>query len=187
MGDTMPRTLYLLRHAKSSWDSPAAGDFDRPLASRGEKAARLMGDWMRAQGIQPGCILSSPARRAQQTAEIVAAQLALPLDTITYDEHIYMADSDTLLGLLNELPDEQTSIMLVGHNPGLDDLLIDLCGNALPLSDSGKLMTTAALAIIQLHGNSGEPIAILRPKEIYYDVNGNFTAIPRLQKILATE
>jgi len=182
----MPRTLYLLRHAKSSWDSPAARDFDRPLASRGEKAARLMGNWMEAQGILPKLIVSSPALRAQQTIENVATQLALPPDTIRYDERIYMADPDTLLDLLAELPDDETSIMLVGHNPGLDDLLFQLCGNDLPLSDSGKLMTTATLAIIQLHENSGQLIDIIRPKEIHHDANGDFTAMPHLQHAIAT-
>jgi len=169
----MPKTLFLLRHAKSSWDSPAASDFDRPLASRGEKAARLMGGWMKTQGILPELIVCSPALRAQQTAMIVAEQLQLPQDTISYDERIYMADSDTLLDILTELPARLINIMLVGHNPGFDDLLMDLCGEDLPLSGSGKLMTTATLACIQLPAETAQAlkgnsrlIEIIRPKEI---------------------
>jgi len=174
----MSRILYLLRHAKSSWNSPAARDLDRPLASRGEKAAHLMGNWMQAQGILPRLTISSPARRAQQTAEIVTTQLALPRDTISYDARIYMADSETLLEVLKEWANKQNEMMLVGHNPGLDDLLIGLCGDDLPLSNSGKLMTTATLAIIRLHGNSGQLINIIRPKEIQRDSPGSFSVRP---------
>ena len=110
------KTLLLMRHAKSSWDNPGLRDFDRPLNERGLKAAPLMGRYLRAQGIAPDLIVSSPAQRAQQTAQLVkeAARCAAP---IRYEAAIYDANLNALLKVLQALDKTTKTVLLVGHNP----------------------------------------------------------------------
>jgi phosphohistidine phosphatase len=167
------RHLLVLRHAKSDWNSGADSDFDRPLAKRGIKDAPLMGRWMKKHNIVPGYIVSSPALRAKQTIEAVAKELGITKDKIHFDDNIYAASLNTLLNILAACPKASKSILLVGHNPGLDDLVEYLCGNELGYTKSGKLMTTAALAQIAMpeHWDSlprhcAGLIAITRPKEL---------------------
>ena len=169
----MSRELWLLRHAKSAWDAPAASDFDRPLAPRGAKDAPKMGRWLHAEGLRPQHIVSSPALRARQTIEAVAEALGLPAAKIHFDERIYMASRDTLLQVLGDCPSKAKQVLLVGHNPGLDALLEYLCGRDLPYQADGKLMTTAALARIrlkndwqQLDSGVGTLLQLKRPKSL---------------------
>lgn len=115
------RQLWLLRHAKSSWDDPALADHDRPLAPRGQKAARRIGRWAAAHGVAPDLVLCSTAVRAQATLELVAATLDLP--HIEIDEGLYHAGASNLLDRLRGVAPEVSEAMLVGHNPGLHELL----------------------------------------------------------------
>lgn len=143
------KTLLLLRHAKSSWDDAAAGDFDRPLASRGERDAPRMGKALRAAGVAPDLVVSSPAKRAQQTAALFleAARFEGKLET---DERIYEASARDLLAVVNGLPSKVETALLVGHNPGFEDLLGLLCGGA--GAPARFRVPTGALTCVALDG-----------------------------------
>jgi phosphohistidine phosphatase len=112
--------LFLLRHAKSSWDDPELADHDRPLAPRGQKASKAMGKYMRTEGIAPDLILCSSALRAQQTLELIA--LGDDDAKVLIEPELYGASASDLLERLRQLPDETTSAMLIGHNPAIQDL-----------------------------------------------------------------
>jgi phosphohistidine phosphatase len=117
------KTLSLLRHAKSSWDDPVERDFDRPLNGRGHRAARRMGEWLKEESLAFDTVLASPALRIKQTLEGVEAGLGARLSP-QYDKRIYMASAASLYDLVRETPDAVGHLLLVGHNPGLEDLLL---------------------------------------------------------------
>jgi phosphohistidine phosphatase len=120
------KILTLLRHAKSGWDDPVTRDFDRPLNPRGRKAARTVGAEMKAQGLGFDLVLASPARRVIETLEEVeAAYGALGPD---YDQRLYLASAATLLEIVRSAPAEAERLLLVGHNPGLEELALRLTG-----------------------------------------------------------
>ncbi len=137
------KTLLLLRHAKSSWKDSDVRDFDRPLNQRGLKAAPAIGRLIKKRKLQPDLLLSSPAERARQTTQLVIEAAGLKTE-LRYDERIYEASVERLLGLVSELDDEAGTIMLVGHNPGFEELLEMLTGEA-------HKLPTAALACIELN------------------------------------
>lgn len=140
--------LGLLRHAKSDWDDMALRDFDRGLNRRGRKGAALMGRHILDYGLRWSSALASPAERVRRTLE--ASGLALP---VTFDQRAYLADADTLLALVAALPSAEDAVLLVGHNPGLQDLLLTLAD---PVADDPLLRAaaekfpTAAFAVLQL-------------------------------------
>lgn len=159
------KTLYLLRHAKSSWDDRTVADFDRPLNGRGERAAPFMGKLMLKRGQVPDAIVSSPAQRASQTAELAAAAMDFGA-AITLDARIYEASTMRLLAVAAGIPETAGSALIVGHNPGIEGFIWHLTGKLEP-------MPTAALAIIELaidawtdiHDNCGSLVQVVRPKE----------------------
>jgi phosphohistidine phosphatase len=146
----MSRHLLLLRHAKSAWDTDAPDDFGRPLAKRGKKDALRMGQWMHGEGLVPGYILSSPALRARETSYRVCKALGLSKRDIRFDPRLYLADVKTLLALLAEAPGGRGDLMLVGHNPGMEELLGYLWGENTAVPEDGKLLPTASLARLTL-------------------------------------
>lgn len=146
----MARQLYILRHAKSDWGTDAANDFQRPLNGRGVRNARKMGKWMVEQGISPETIISSSALRAWQTAALVCNGLGVDEIQIQFTSALYLADLGTLMETVNNLPLSSNSAMLVGHNPGLDQLVAYLAGNEVPVAPDGKVMATATLAQLEL-------------------------------------
>ncbi len=165
--------LYILRHAKSDW-STGTSDFERPLNKRGEKNAKLMGRWMADNNHIPELVVSSPAERAKHTSNIVNKQLK-KVDgvKIIYEPDLYLADVGTLLDKINLHKYGHHSLMLVAHNPGLDYLVMQLSNNGLSADASGKLMTTAALAIFEYADEEFDPeidrpesMALYRPKEL---------------------
>jgi phosphohistidine phosphatase len=117
------KTLSLLRHAKSSWDDPVERDFDRPLNGRGHRAARRMGEWLKESGLRFDRVLASPALRIKQTIEGVEAGLEERLRP-GFDKRIYMASAASLFDLIRDTPDDSAHLLLIGHNPGLEDLLL---------------------------------------------------------------
>lgn len=137
------KTLFVLRHAKSSWDDFNLSDFDRPLNKRGLNAAPLMGRMIFENDFQPTYILSSPAKRAKQTAVLVKESAQIGKE-IRYDERIYEASPFRLLQVVSELDETRESAMIVGHNPGLEGLIKILTGEI-------RAMPTAALAVIDLN------------------------------------
>ncbi len=118
--------ILILRHAKSDWSNPALADFDRPLAKRGLKDAPRMGKALARFGQTPDIIISSPARRAKQTAEL-AAQACNFQGTIRWNNSFYPGSSSALLAALRALPDRVNCPMLVGHNPVFADTAALLC------------------------------------------------------------
>lgn len=144
------RSLFLLRHAKSSWSDSSLSDFARPLNERGLKAAPLIGKVLAERDVRPSLVLCSPAVRTQKTAELVltAANLDVP---VKYDERIYEATPTRLLNLLAETEDVHEAVLLIGHNPGLEELLAHFTGE-------GRAMPTAALAALTLDVDSWNQI-----------------------------
>jgi phosphohistidine phosphatase len=136
------KTLFLLRHAKSSWDDPDLSDFNRPLNNRGLKAAPKMGAMIRKRKLQPEVVLSSPALRAKQTTEIVCEAAGLAT-VVCFEPEIYEATPQRLLKIVQGIDDQMNSAMLVGHNPGFEELLAALTAES-------QRMPTAALACIEL-------------------------------------
>src|SRR5882724_5824752 len=133
----MARVLYLLRHAKSSWDDPALDDFDRPLAPRGRKAARALAVHMDHKGISPGLVLCSPARRTRDTFDLVRAGLP-PATKVRIEDQLYGADPADVLRILGRLAGDLASVMVVGHNPTMQKLAL-----ALAAPESGLERLTA--------------------------------------------
>ena len=114
--------LYLVRHAKSSWDFPELADFDRPLNKRGKSNAPEMGIRLAARNLELDAIVSSPANRALTTAKLLAEELDFPQEKITEDDGAYHAAGSGLVELIRAFTDNFKCIMLVGHNPGFTDL-----------------------------------------------------------------
>jgi len=122
------REIFIMRHAKSSWDDPTLSDFERPLNRRGREDAPLMGEYLNRLGIKPDLIVSSPAKRAKKTAKIVAQKLGYPEDRIVWKECIYEASAQALLYLVCQLPDYAKRVLVVGHNPGFT-MLANILGD----------------------------------------------------------
>ncbi len=167
----MARELLLLRHAKSDWDSGAASDFDRPLAKRGKKDAPNMGAWLYREGLVPDYVISSPAKRARQTATRVCKSLDFKKGQIVWEPRIYEADVQTLLKVLAECPLQARTVLCVGHNPGLAELLLYLAGDEITIPRDGKVLPTATVARLEMPDDWGhlEPgcahlVSITRPR-----------------------
>ncbi len=144
--------LLLMRHAKSDRKSQVGSDIERPLNKRGQRDAPRMGQWLKALGLVPDVILSSPAVRARQTADAVAKALGFDTAQIGYSDALYLADRQTLLSQLAGMSGTGSRVLLVAHNPGMDDLVNWLASEPPPLAENGKLMTTAAVALFELPG-----------------------------------
>lgn len=168
----MARELLLLRHAKSDWNQDTS-DFDRPLNARGRRDADRIGRWAHAQKLKPDAVLSSPARRAAQTAEAVCIHLCVDPADITWNERIYLASLPTLLEVLASLPASAKQVVLIGHNPGLEDLLLHLAPDAEAQRHADKLLTTATLAQLRIPDKDWKPAArsatllrFVRPRDL---------------------
>jgi phosphohistidine phosphatase len=142
----------LLRHGKSDWHAGAGGDFGRPLARRGEEASMRIGSWLLDHDLLPEYIIASPAARARKTADNVCSVTGIAASVLSTDERLYLADVGSLLEVIRQCPPAAGSLMIVGHNPGLEELLEHLCTDPAPEPEDGKLMPTAALAILQFNG-----------------------------------
>ena len=142
-------TLCLLRHAKSSWEDASIQDFDRPLAPRGEEAAPRMAAYMAAEGIEPKLILCSPATRARQTLALVLPKLAGD-PSVEFEDGLYLASSSSLLARIRKVRANIQDLMLVGHDPGMHGLAVELSGQGRPedLRRLASKFPTAGLAVI---------------------------------------
>jgi phosphohistidine phosphatase len=146
----MSRELLILRHAKSAWDTNASTDFERPLAKRGRRDAPRVGRFLLDQGLIPDYVVSSPAERAKQTVIGVCEQLGIGQQQINWDSRIYHGYAGSLLTVLNDSPGDSKRILIAGHNPGLENLLQNLCNHDIPMPDDYKLMPTAAVAHLEI-------------------------------------
>ena len=169
----MPRELLILRHAKSDWDAGASTDFDRPLAKRGKRDAPRVGEWLYREGLVPDLVMSSPAQRAKQTALRVCESMDFKKKTIVWEDEIYGATLGELLGVLSRCPGDASTVLLVGHNPGLEELLSYLVGEGVERPADGKLLPTAALARLEmpkdwseLEPSCAELVGITRPRSL---------------------
>ncbi len=170
------KTLTILRHAKSSWDDPVARDFDRPLNARGQRAAATVGRYMRSEGLSFDHVVASPAVRIVETVEQVESGYGGALAP-AWDRRIYLASASTLLDVVHELPAGADSALLIGHNPGLEDLVLmlvpDRSGDLLRDSVEEKF-PTAALAVITfdtgdwgaIRSNAGTLVRFVRPRDL---------------------
>lgn len=175
--DGAEHELLILRHAKSDWEHGVESDFDRPLAPRGRKDAPRIGAWLREEGLWPDVVLCSPALRARETAQAVCDALQdgeqRRAVAVRFESGIYEGSRDTLLAALDKLRPGTHRVLLIGHNPGLDSLLVHLCGHELPYTGDGKLLTTAAVARVVLPGDwhrlpagSGRLLSLVRPRDL---------------------
>lgn len=158
--------LYLLRHAKSSWDNPGLADFDRPLNERGKRAAPFMGEVFSARNCPVDLVICSPAKRTRQTADLFmkAAKLKAAVD---FEDGIYEASCRNLVNILKRQESGQKNILMIGHNPGFGELLSYF-------TQAREHFPTASLAHItfkcddwiNVNSDSGNFEWILRPKEL---------------------
>ena len=116
------KTLYLVRHAKSSWKYPNLDDFERPLNKRGRKDAPIMGKVLKKLKVSPDLAMSSPANRAAMTARIIAASINYPLQNIRYSEAIYDFSELALIHIVKQVDDAVNKAMVVGHNPAINGM-----------------------------------------------------------------
>lgn len=160
--------LLLMRHAKSSWKHTGLADHDRPLNARGKRDAPRMGTYLRSKELVPERILSSTAKRALKTAELVADACGYA-GNIFQSRSLYAASPDEIVELLDKLPHDIGIALFVGHNPEIEELVDMLTGEA-------ARMPTAAVAVIELPGDDwsvldavedGKLVAVWRPKELW--------------------
>ena len=160
------KTLLLMRHAKSSWADPGQPDFERPLNERGRQAAPVIGRFLVSRSLKPDIVLCSPAERARATAALVLDAAAVA-PVVRYDARIYEASAARLVEVVKEIAEPVASVLLVGHNPGFEELITLLTG-------ARERMTTAALACVlfdlatwaEVAPQTGRLAWLVRPKEL---------------------
>ena len=163
------KQLFILRHAKSSWDNPGLEDHERPLALRGQRACAVIADHLRKNAIKPELVLCSSARRTRETLEGVA-----PTGEHVIEPQLYSASAEDVLGRLRQLPEDISSVMVIGHNPTLQMLVLRLArrdGTARPAVE--RKFPTGALATLtfdcgwhELAAGSAYLAEFLTPKEL---------------------
>lgn len=161
------RTLLLMRHAKSSWDSDGVDDHDRPLNARGARSAPQMAKLLRDAGLAPGLILSSTALRARSTALAVAEAYGWKPE-VRLRRGLYLADPPTLLAEISRLPDEAECVLMVGHNPGTEDLVSDLSAmrQAMPTAAVARFAVSASGWAAFAAERRAELVQVYRPRDV---------------------
>jgi len=164
--------LMLMRHAKSDWHSHTT-DIERPLNLRGVSDAARMGIHLKQHGLVPDCMIVSAAQRTRETAELLLDSLSIPQSHIIVDKELYLADLETLQEIVEVYATENKCLLILAHNPGMDDLVSYLSRTQPALSMSGKLMVTCAVACFQVNSidiikkpGQAELVSLFRPKEI---------------------
>jgi phosphohistidine phosphatase len=143
------KRLLLLRHAKSSWDDPTLPDHDRPLAPRGRRAAKRMGEHVRSNVASPDLVLSSSAARATETLERTRA---FGNSEVRVDDEMYAASVDTILERIHGLAETRETVAVIGHNPGIQDLALRLSGAGEGRDRMADKFPTGALAVLEFDG-----------------------------------
>jgi len=160
------KTLFLVRHAKSSRDDTALPDRDRPLADRGKRDVAKMGKRLAERDVKPDLIMSSPAVRALATAEVIATSLGCKRKDIVVTDRLYAGNADDLLDLIQALGDKFEHVMLVGHNPELTELAHRLSGEITDLP-------TCAIAEFTFDAKSWPDIGRAEPTQVALDYPKN--------------
>jgi phosphohistidine phosphatase len=164
--------IYLLRHAKSSWKDPGASDHDRPLAGRGRRAAKTIARHMREEGIDPDLVLCSTARRARETLQRI--EPALGTRRVGVERELYAATAETLLARLRRVPDSVGSVILIGHNPAMQQLALGLARPGPERRELEAKYPTAALATLAFPGTAwraldrgmADLVGFVRPRDL---------------------
>jgi phosphohistidine phosphatase len=164
--------LYLLRHAKSSWKHPELTDHERPLAGRGRRAATVIARHLDQCEIPPELVLCSTARRARETFERI--EPALPAAAVSYEPRVYAATADELLERLRRVPDAIASVLLIGHNPAIEQLALDLARPSLKRRELETKFPTAGLATLEfvgpnwrdVHRGGATLVNVVRPRDL---------------------
>ncbi len=165
----MTKTLYIVRHAKSSWDDPLLADHDRPLMPKGIKKTLKTAGYIKSRIACPELLLSSTATRAKQTAQIMAEELGFPKEKILFTRNLYHAGPDTIFNELYALPDEISSVMIFGHNPGFTYFVNEY------LDPSLDNLPTSGLVGITFNADKWQEIDAS-------EFHVNFVVIPKLLK-----
>jgi len=141
----------LLRHAKSSWDDPFLADFDRPLAKRGRKAGERLSAWLKSHAIRPDLVLCSPSLRTRETFALIAAAIGGE-PAVVYDKTLYLAEADALLARIRRADAGAACVMVIGHNPGLQELAVALLrpGAAKSRAKLSEKFPTATIACFDI-------------------------------------
>lgn len=161
------KTLYIVRHAKSSWEDPALSDFDRPLNERGKHDAPRMGKRLKERDVVLDLMISSPAKRAYATGKKIADVLSFPHEKINQEEKLYHASEDRLLDIIHKIKDHYDSVMIVGHNPGLTDF-------ANSLVDSNIFnVPTCGIVACRLNVDSWKDVHWGKGELVFYDYPKN--------------
>jgi phosphohistidine phosphatase len=172
---TVPKRLILLRHAKSAWDNPSLADFDRPLSTRGRKSAPIMGAYLARRGMVPGLVLTSSAKRALETLDLVYAGWQVK-PTVRKLKSLYLAMPREMLRRVQAIGRDPDCVMLVGHNPAIADLASWLCSTG-EMAHRGSLahkFPTAAVAVIdfavedwaEVDAETGKLVDFATPKQV---------------------
>jgi phosphohistidine phosphatase len=130
------KTLYVIRHAKSSWEDEELSDFDRPLNDRGKRDAPRMGKRLKEKNVTPDLMITSPAKRALSTCKRIAEILNYPKDKIKTKNSLYHADEEKILKVVHDLSDKHNVVLLFGHNPGLTDFVNALSNDSKHMIDN---------------------------------------------------
>ena len=170
----MARELLIFRHGKSDWYSDAVNDFDRPLARRGRKAVKRMAYWLSDQNLLPQRILSSPAERARQTTLRLCRFAEIPESRIVWEKTIYAADVNELLEVLASDSGRHGRTMIVGHNPGLEELVEYLSDRSLEAPAGCPALPTATIVRLtmphdwrRLRTGCAQLVSVNRPRELF--------------------
>lgn len=157
------KKLFIIRHAKSSWDSPTIKDFDRPLNNRGLNDAPEMGRRLFKRKINPDFIIASEANRAKTTAMLIAKEVNFPIEKINFSKEIYHSSVREMIKLINQIDNKYSTVFLFGHNPTFTELAEYLC------DDAYGTLPTCGIVGIELTVDSWQYVSASCGKEIYFD------------------
>lgn len=164
------KTLYIVRHAKSSWENPLLADFDRPLNERGKRDAPRMAKRLKERRITPDLMLSSPAKRALSTCKRIAEVLGYSNDKIKTNHDLYHANEDEILRVVRTIKDQHDSVFIFGHNPGLTEFV-----NAIAEANIDN-MPTCGIVACTFEADSWSKIDWGSGTVLFYDYPKNKTA-----------
>jgi phosphohistidine phosphatase len=173
-GWRMGKKLYLLRHAKSSWDDPALADHDRPLAPRGRRASKAIAEYLRKERITPELVLCSSATRTRETLDSISAGFDDEVQPkIAVEAGIYAASASDLLARLHGVTGDVGSVMVIGHHPAIMELALHLAGRGTLVPQLREKFPTAALATLtfrdswrDLAPGAAELVAFVKPRDL---------------------
>ena len=163
------KTIYILRHAKSSWDTPNLTDHERPLLEKGIRRTGLIGDYLVKNNIKTGLLISSDAARALETSKLIAGAIGYPVESIKTDRRIYQEGTNHVYSVLNEVPQNIDSVMIVGHNPTLTSFVNEFLEKEL------DWLPTSGMVSISFDTDDWKEISASQPTT-------NFVISPRLLK-----